>query len=209
MKEYVYNRRYSIFLFSFLLMLFGDIFIGPDWGYNLETILILQNMFASLLLFRKEKFYQIVIIFSLIFIGTFSRLFFQLQPGLTGYTFLAVYVIYFLMVSYRIYKDLMNQKKLGFEMISAAFSGFILLGTVFSILFITMGSSGAFKGPEGNVSNNDFLYFSFITLLTIGYGDITPVSEIAKKIIVLLGLFGNFYTVFVLGIVIGKYIKKE
>jgi voltage-gated potassium channel Kch len=100
------------------------------------------------------------------------------------------------------------EKEVGIEMISAAFSGYMLLGTLFSLLFIAMGTSGAFKGPGAFVASSDYLYFSFVTLLTIGYGDIVPVTEIAKKLIVLLGLMGNFYTVFVVGIVIGKYLNK-
>ncbi len=54
-------------------------------------------------------------------------------------------------------------------------------------------------------------YFSFITLLTIGYGDITPVTLIAKRAVMMMGLVGHFYTVFVTSIIIGKYlsIKKS
>jgi len=192
-----------------MLMLFGDIFIQPENDYNAETILILQNMLFSLLLFWQKHKLQILIAGVLIIIGTFSRIYFQIYPGWAGYLFLIVYMIYFLLVSFRIYIDLMFQKELGIETISAAFSGFILLGTVFSIIFITMGSNGAFKGPGGSISNSDYLYFSFVTLLTIGYGDITPVNEISKKVIILLGLIGHFYTVFIVGIVIGKFINNQ
>jgi voltage-gated potassium channel len=143
------------------------------------------------------------VVISLIVLGTFARIYNQLNPDFTGVMFLVIYMFYFMLISHQIYIDLMQQKDLGIEMISAAFSGYILLGTVFSALFITMGYSGAFKGPD-NIANSDYLYFSFVTLLTIGYGDITPVTEIAKKVVVLLGLMGNFYTVFVIGIIIGK-----
>lgn len=207
MEANLYKRRYSLFLFSFILMLFGDIFTKPEHDYDAQTVLIFQNMVFSLLLLRHKNKLQKLIVISLIIGGIFSRIYFQFNHGFSGYMFLTIYIIYFLIISYQIYLDLMQEKELGLEMISAAFSGYILLGTVFSILFITMGSSGAFKGPEGAVPNNDYLYFSFVTLLTIGYGDITPVTEIAKKIIVLLGLTGHFYTVFVIGIIIGKYIN--
>jgi hypothetical protein len=41
-------------------------------------------------------------------------------------------------------------------------------------------------------------------LLTIGYGDITPVSLIAKRAVMFMGLAGHFYTVFITNIIIGK-----
>ena len=165
-------------------------------------------MLFSLLLFKHATKLKKLIVM-LILLASFSQIYYEFQPGFTGYPFLIVYSIYFLLISYRIYADLMYQKELGIETISAAFSGYILLGTVFSILFITMGSSGAFKGPEGTVPYSDYFYFSFVTLLTIGYGDIIPVTEISKNIIILLGLTGHFYTVFVVGIVIGRFLYRK
>ncbi len=209
MNAKLHQRRYSLFLFSFILMLFGDIVIKPAGGYAMQTALILQNMLFSLLLFRNKHRIKALIISVLILLAAFSRIYQQIHPDFTGYVFLLIYMVYFLMVSFRIYIDLLFNKEWGFETISAAFSGYIMLGMVFSLLFITMGASGAFKGPEGVVPSSDYLYFSFVTLLTIGYGDITPVTETAKKMVVLLGLLGNFYTVFVIGIIIGKFLHWQ
>ena len=41
--------------------------------------------------------------------------------------------------------------------------------------------------------NGRFSYFSFITLTTVGYGDITPASALAKQVAVLEGLVGQLY----------------
>jgi voltage-gated potassium channel len=142
----LHDRRYSLFLFSFVLMLFGDIFTKPEYDYDAQTILILQNMLFSLLLFRRKHKVKRLVVISLIVLGTFARIYNQLNPDFTGVLFLIIYMFYFLLISHQIYIDLMQQKDLGIEMISAAFSGYILLGTVFSALFITMGYSGAFKG---------------------------------------------------------------
>jgi hypothetical protein len=203
------KSRYSLFLLSFVLMLFGDIFIQPKYDFDAQTILILQNMFFSLLLFSKIQRVKTRVVISLLVLGTVARIFFKMNPDIMGAIFLVVYLLYFLLISHQIYKDLVRKKYLGIEMISAAFSGYILMGTVFSLLFITMGTSGAFRGPGDTIPNSDYLYFSFVTLLTIGYGDITPVTEIAKKVVVLLGLMGNFYTVFVIGIIIGKFLNSQ
>jgi voltage-gated potassium channel len=209
MKSKMLSSRYSIFLFSFLLLLFGDILIAPKWDNLAQNILILQNMLLSMLLFKDTHRFKKLGMLVLIVLGIFFRMYDQLVPGSLGHIFLLIYLIYFLIVSYQIFYDLVYQKKLGVETISAAFSGFILLGTVFSLIYITMGADGAFKGPAGTVPSSDYLYFSFVSLLTIGYGDITPVNEIAKKVIILQGLIGHFYTVFVVGIVIGKFLNNQ
>lgn len=209
MTTELYNRRYSLFLLSFLLMLFGDIFVSQKYDYDAQTFLILTNMLFSLPLFFPASKSKKIVIIVLMLLGTFSRIFLHLNPTIMGFVFLFTYLVYFLLVSYQVYSDLLFQEELGIETIAAAFSGYILLGTVFSIIFITMGSHGTFKGPAEVVPNSDYLYFSFVTLLTIGFGDIVPVSDMAKKVVVLLGLMGHFYTVFVVGIVIGKFLKKQ
>ena len=205
----LYKRRFTLFLVSFLLMLFGDIFVSPVWYTETQTVLILQNMLVSLLLFQQSSKLKKITIISLIVLAIASRISALINPDISPYFFLSAYLLYFFIVSYQLFRDLLFQKELGIETLSAAFSGFILIGTFSSLIFISMGSSGAFRGPDGPISNSDYLYFSFVTLLTIGYGDIVPVTEISKKAIMLFGLIGHFYTVFVVGIVIGKFLKDQ
>lgn len=205
----LYKRRFTLFLVSFLLMLFGDIFVSPVWYTETQTALILQNMLVSLLLFQQSSKLKKITIISLIVLAIASRISALINPDISPYFFLSAYLLYFFIVSYQLFRDLLFQKELGIETLSAAFSGFILIGTFSSLIFISMGSSGAFRGPDGPISNSDYLYFSFVTLLTIGYGDIVPVTEISKKAIMLFGLIGHFYTVFVVGIVIGKFLKDQ
>jgi voltage-gated potassium channel len=56
---------------------------------------------------------------------------------------------------------------------------------------------------------HDFIYFSFVTLATLGYGDITPVSEMAKIIAVFISLFGQLYVAVFLAIILGKYLQQK
>ena len=53
------------------------------------------------------------------------------------------------------------------------------------------------------------MYYSYITLLTIGYGDILPVSALAHKAAILIGLMGQIYLVVITAIVVGKYINQS
>jgi hypothetical protein len=53
------------------------------------------------------------------------------------------------------------------------------------------------------------MYFSYVTLLTIGYGDIYPISRIAHKASLLIGLAGQLYLVIITSIVVGKYINQS
>ena len=64
-------------------------------------------------------------------------------------------------------------------------------------------------GNSDGMKMNYLLYFSVSNLLTLGLGDIVPVSELVKKLVMFTGLLGHFYTVFVTSIIIGKYIQQK
>ncbi len=51
------------------------------------------------------------------------------------------------------------------------------------------------------------MYFSYVTLLTIGFGDITPVTALAQKAAILIGLMGQIYLVVITAIIVGKYVQ--
>ena len=55
---------------------------------------------------------------------------------------------------------------------------------------------------------HDYLYFSFITLTTLGYGDITPVSPLAKSVTISIAVVGQFYMTILVAILVGKYLSN-
>ena len=56
---------------------------------------------------------------------------------------------------------------------------------------------------------DSLLYYSYITLLTIGYGEIFPISPVAQKAAILIGLVGQFYFVIITAVVVEKYIRNS
>ena len=94
----------------------------------------------------------------------------------------------------------------------AALCGFVLLCQISTFLFylIDLYSPHSFSNTgEGSNILVNLNYFSFTTLLTIGFGDITPLSLVAKRAVMFIGILGHFYTVFVTGIIIGKYLSAN
>ena len=60
-----------------------------------------------------------------------------------------------------------------------------------------------------NTLRESIMYFSYITLLTIGYGDILPVTYLAQKATMLIGLMGQFYLAIMTAIIVGKFINQS
>ena len=63
---------------------------------------------------------------------------------------------------------------------------------------------GAFTITEG-YTLYDFLYYSCITLTTVGFGDILPVHPFAKALTIIVSIFGQLYLTILIAIIIGKY----
>jgi hypothetical protein len=54
-----------------------------------------------------------------------------------------------------------------------------------------------------------FQYYSFVTITTLGYGDITPVSEVAKAFSVLEAIVGQLYLVVVVAWLVGMHVSSR
>ena len=66
---------------------------------------------------------------------------------------------------------------------------------------------------DSNTIDNNLIdrlmYFSYIILMTIGYGEIIPLTTLAQKAIILIGLIGQFYLVILTAFVVGKYFSQK
>jgi voltage-gated potassium channel len=93
-------------------------------------------------------------------------------------------------------------------MIYCAIATYFLIGTMWSgIYHILEGiSPGSFSGISGTV---DLIYFSFVCLTTLGFGDITPQSIIGKRLAIFEAAMGVIYSSVIIAIIVGRYMSKK
>jgi len=80
--------------------------------------------------------------------------------------------------------------------IQGAVAAYLLLGLAWALAYelVALGAAGAFSGTGlGGAVRPDFIYFSFVTLTTVGYGDVTPVDPVARSLAVAEALTGQLY----------------
>jgi hypothetical protein len=80
------------------------------------------------------------------------------------------------------------------ETVYAALSTYLLVGLFFGLIYWSLEHSfpGSFSSP-GELSASAAIYFSFVTLATLGYGDITPRSELARGLAVFEVVGGQLF----------------
>ena len=85
-------------------------------------------------------------------------------------------------------------------------SVYLLIGMVFSALFITiaLASQEPFFAQTKDADPVDFSYFSFVTLATVGYGDLTAANPIPRLLAALEGLTGQLYLVTVVAVAVSR-----
>jgi voltage-gated potassium channel len=203
-------RRYEILLCSFMLLIFGNSFTAtrPLTG----IIDIYQNFITGFIVFYNKKRLRIFIL-SIIILTVVMDIFKNSLLFINVKSWHGIlYLVFFSLVAKEVYKEVLYVKTVSRELLAAALCGFVLLCLVAAFLFyqidIQLPHSFANAGEGRDILTN-LNYFSFTTLLTVGYGDITPVSLIAKRAVMLMGLLGHFYTVFITSIIIGKYLAAE
>ncbi len=105
-------------------------------------------------------------------------------------------------------------KEVRINVIIGSFCGYMLLSMIalFTYLFVENNFPNSFHGIiSGRVDliYNELSYFSFITLTSIGFGDIYPITDMSRLVTAFFGMVGQFYMVAVVGIIISKFTSKN
>lgn len=219
MMKKLYKYRFLIFFFSQLSILFGSlIFPTSFFEEALVPALFLINIASGILMISKTKLlfwlYTSLFAISLVVYGLdmVQRNAMESNFGIR----LVVYFIFYASVSISIIRQVWKAKRVNRNVIVGLMSGYISLGFIAFFMFssIELYQSGSFAGiTEQGFDLADkldsLLYYAYITMLTIGYGDIVPIAPIAQKAAILVGLMGQFYTVIITAVVVEKYIKHS
>jgi voltage-gated potassium channel len=146
-----------------------------------------------------------------------SVLFVWMSPqssGLIAYSLgrLAV-VLFILTVAWWTVWHLARAQRVTAETLLGAVSGYLLLGLAFATLFgilerVTPGSLQGHSASVDLAQFSDLLYFSFVTLTTVGYGDITPARDGAQLLAIGEAIVGQFYIAAVVARLISLHVSS-
>jgi len=112
-----------------------------------------------------------------------------------------------------LFSYLKNARIVSNSHLFTAVSAYILLGLLFFALYsaVNVLHPGSFQhstsAPTGRPS--ELLYFSMITLTTVGYGDIVPVDGEARMLAALEGMIGVLYIAITVALLVSAYARQD
>jgi hypothetical protein len=87
---------------------------------------------------------------------------------------------------------------------------YLLIGLIFAVAFAVIqeiGTTDFFTTEHGG--RDDFLYFSYSTLTTVGYGDLVAATNLGRSLAITEALLGQIYLVTVVALIIGNLARPR
>jgi hypothetical protein len=207
------QTRFLLLLVSLLALMVLEPFI-----FNFIRIRFLLDIFISIILFtsiyavsEKRSTTLVAIILALPKFGTIWAQGFITHPllyffdSIFGFIFIGYIIVLIL-------NHIFRQKNVTLETIYGAIAVYILIGLVWVFLYnlteLLHPGSFSLTAVLDTESKKSLYFFSFVTLTTLGYGDITPVSAPARSLAMLEAIVGQMYIAVLIARLVGIHISQ-
>jgi hypothetical protein len=93
-------------------------------------------------------------------------------------------------------RRVLHQRRVTYETVLGALCTYVLLGLLFAFVYLAVNDlSGPFFSQPGPHRQPEFIYFSFVTLTTLGFGDLSPGVGVPQALTVIEALSGQSFVV--------------
>jgi len=127
-------------------------------------------------------------------------------------------VVFLIFLVTTVLRSIYAESQISTDSVCGAFCGYLIVGLVFAHLYCLteIMAPRSFRGPEDVVARLGvheeryfvLVYFSLVTLTTVGYGEITPGSELTRSLAVVEAILGQFYIAVLIADLIGKKLSQ-
>jgi phosphoglycerol transferase MdoB-like AlkP superfamily enzyme len=213
-RQVCFRERFlSLLIFIIAMLIIGPLFEG------FTRLLILMNILWSAIFVsaiyavsRKKHHILIAVLLALPMLGTlWSKHFLEYHPlQVVGYL---CGVAFFLFVIVQMLIFIYSHEEVTRDLIMGAAVVYLLMAIMWTFIFgvVETLNPGSFNIPTGHdvAATNHFLYYSFVTLTTLGYGDITPVTKLARNLCTLEAVIGQLYLVVQVAWLVGVHVSQS
>lgn len=171
---------------------------------TLSTIVIIAGVYAA-----SENKRSIYILLILALPWFISEWFFLTSPNTVFLSF-----FFFLFVTFTLLNMIIKTKEITQNTLYGAVCAYLLLGLLWASIYglinhLAPGSIFHGSGVTGEMTSNDIIYFSYTTLTSLGYGDISTVTPAGRIMSVLEAVIGQLFIAFMVARLIGIYTTQN
>lgn len=104
----------------------------------------------------------------------------------------------------------LQQRTVTYETILGALSAYVLTGLVFAFVYIALSRFGeSFFVQPGPHQASEYLYFSFVTLTTLGFGDLSPSPGLPQALVAIEALLGQVFLVTMVARLVTLWVRQS
>lgn len=206
------RRRYAILFYSLLFTL-GLVPLLTSLGLQagLFQPLLAVNLVAAVASIENRGDRHLLL--GILAIGFVLRLSaFWIEPGALLPASFAIWTVVALLTAVTDLRYALRATRVDSEHVYSALSAYLLAGIFFGVAYWILettwpGSLVSTSGPAaGGFSLHNAMYFSFVTLATLGYGDIVPRSDVARSLAIIEAVAGQLYLAVLVARLVSIYV---
>lgn len=204
---------------ALLLLVIFTIFFIPffpiEWHRFLYSLCFTFIFLLSALALSRERSRVFQIALVVIIIEWLSQL---LNLSILNTISFIANIIFFILIVVLFIQQIALARTVTPQVIMESINGYLMLGLSFSVLIALVcvldPAAFSFKHLSGNIDTNisyvsNYIYFGFVTLSTLGYGDVVPITPAAKSLSIFTSITGQMYIAIIIALIVSKYLSQK
>lgn len=204
--------NFGLLTLAILTMMMVRPFLAEEGGASFIMDLLFVGIFLSGIYAARRDRTTFLMAFLLAAINVAGRIHLHISDTRMAPMLMNVAIIlFFLHAIHNIGSYIWSERhRVNHDVIFAAISAYLLLGIAWAHVYdlLEMAMPGSFKGLNTDLVKDDLFYYSFVTLCTLGYGDIVPLTRPARALTIVEAVIGQLYIAVLIARLMGSYVDE-
>lgn len=214
--EYYTNKFFVLFISLIILLLISPYTLETASGQIFLSASMAITLFAAVYAIgtkNKVHFSSFAVFACMIVIADMVQ---TLYPSTSiDIAYLALSIVFQTTVVAALFTAVFKGGQITEDTIFGAMSLYLLIGVMFSNVYILIETlapnsflaEGVYSGTDA-MNAYEFIYFSFTTLTTVGFGDVLPIRPVARSVVMLEQVTGVLYLATLVARLVGHFPKR-
>jgi voltage-gated potassium channel len=211
------QRGHRALLATLVLIIVASPFIQPFSGFQwlMAVFLTLVLLAAVRTVATKARQFPVAVVLAVLALLSQFGVLIDSSGWLQTLRYLSMLLFLFWVCGLLLRDIIVRSNNVNIELIFGAINVYLMVGLAFAFVygFAEFVQPGSFTGLDSYAGNQgsvvQFIYFSYVTLSTLGYGDITPLTPLATTCSYVEAIFGQLYLAILVARLVGLHISNR